>query len=180
MPLTPEKKRLRNREKARRHYWAYRAEHSAYNRQYREQHKDKLSEQHRDYYQKHREEIRAKQRPDTEEKLIKKREYERQYRAAHRAALLENGRKSYQKNRSAILVRRNDKKLATMESAARRPKPDSCEVCGGTYKISFDHCHQRNIFRGWICHACNVILGMAEDDPERLRKLISYLEQISS
>jgi len=69
------------------------------------------------------------------------------------------------------------RRLAAMEAEAGRPRPESCEVCGGTGKISFDHCHQRGIFRGWLCNGCNSILGHAHDDPQRLRMLISYLER---
>jgi len=69
------------------------------------------------------------------------------------------------------------RRLAAMEAEAGRPRPESCEVCGGTGKISFDHCHQRGIFRGWLCNGCNSILGHAHDDPQRLRMLIAYLER---
>jgi hypothetical protein len=43
--------------------------------------------------------------------------------------------------------------------------------------IHFDHCHRRGIFRGWVCFSCNTILGHAKDDPDRLRKIIAYLER---
>jgi hypothetical protein len=66
--------------------------------------------------------------------------------------------------------------------AASRPCPNACEVCGvvpekdGRRPLDFDHCHTGGIFRGWICHGCNMIVGYAKDDSERLRKLAQYLE----
>lgn len=56
-------------------------------------------------------------------------------------------------------------------------RPLNCQVCGGTGKIQFDHCHTKKVFRGWLCMSCNVILGHAKDDPERLRALANYLEK---
>jgi len=40
-----------------------------------------------------------------------------------------------------------------------------------------DHCHTTDKFRGWICFPCNIALGMFEDDPERLKKAVIYLEK---
>jgi hypothetical protein len=65
------------------------------------------------------------------------------------------------------------------ELAAGRPRPELCEVCGrppGKYALHFDHDHNTGRFRGWLCHGCNVALGMVNDDPERLRFLAQYLE----
>lgn len=64
-----------------------------------------------------------------------------------------------------------------MERRAGRPKPDLCEACGKTGKICFDHCHERNVFRGWICDSCNVTLGRMRDDIKALRDLANYLER---
>lgn len=58
-----------------------------------------------------------------------------------------------------------------------RPKPSKCEVCGQERKIVFDHCHKKNVFRGWLCYRCNIALGMVDDDIEVLIKLIKYLSQ---
>jgi len=64
------------------------------------------------------------------------------------------------------------------EAAAGRPRPGFCEICGTPKKkLHFDHCHQRGVFRGWICFSCNSVLGHVNDDPDRLRKLIAYLER---
>lgn len=54
-----------------------------------------------------------------------------------------------------------------------------CEVCGrsGDEYVRIDHCHKTGKFRGFLCHHCNVILGMCNDDPDRLRALIQYLEE---
>jgi hypothetical protein len=59
---------------------------------------------------------------------------------------------------------------------AGRPMPEMCEVCGLGGTIVFDHAHDSNRFRGWLCNACNLVLGMVNDDVVRLEKLIVYLK----
>lgn len=69
---------------------------------------------------------------------------------------------------------------ARLELRAGRPRPTVCDVCGGVGDkkgIVFDHCHQKGHFRGWLCSACNKILGFANDDPERLLRLVAYLRR---
>lgn len=58
-----------------------------------------------------------------------------------------------------------------------------CAVCNkpprGTRsatKLHVDHCHNTGRVRGLLCHACNVALGMARDNPDTLRRLAMYLE----
>jgi len=74
--------------------------------------------------------------------------------------------------------------LAKQEEVAGRPCPEFCEVCGQKNKtgkrLVFDHCHASGVFRGWLCHRCNVALGNVEDDPARLRALADYLERAAA
>lgn len=75
-------------------------------------------------------------------------------------------------------VRRAKKALRDKERVARRPRPDSCEICGyrGKQKIVFDHSHTHGKFRGWLCDRCNKVLGLSRDDPFLLTGLAWYLE----
>ena len=63
-----------------------------------------------------------------------------------------------------------------------RRKPGLCESCGASESnlkrpLMFDHDHERNTFRGWICYGCNTALGMVHDDKAVLYALIKYLDQ---
>ena len=40
-----------------------------------------------------------------------------------------------------------------------------------------DHCHETREFRGWLCINCNTGLGRFYDDPDLMRKAISYLQK---
>ena len=75
-------------------------------------------------------------------------------------------------------------KSNVLVKCARRPKdrirlfgeiPLQCEVCKSTQHICVDHCHKTKLFRGWLCHSCNVALGHVEDSSELLLKLAQYL-----
>lgn len=57
-----------------------------------------------------------------------------------------------------------------------------CRICGttdpktkrGEY-FAVDHCHATGKVRGLLCVPCNLLIGYAQDDPERLRSAIQYL-----
>ncbi len=65
-----------------------------------------------------------------------------------------------------------------VESVATRPRPEFCEACGGNGKrvLVWDHNHETGVFRGWLCHGCNLSLGHMKESPARLRALANYIE----
>lgn len=53
-----------------------------------------------------------------------------------------------------------------------------CPICkkkGNKYYL--DHNWSTGDFRGWLCNACNVALGLLKDDPAILNRAIEYLEK---
>lgn len=48
----------------------------------------------------------------------------------------------------------------------------------GKPTLRLDHNHTTGTPRGVLCNACNLIIGFASDDPQRLRNLASYLEDL--
>jgi hypothetical protein len=54
-----------------------------------------------------------------------------------------------------------------------------CDCCGAQLDdmIAIDHCHRTSMVRAIICHRCNITLGMAQDDVQRLRACADYLER---
>lgn len=67
--------------------------------------------------------------------------------------------------------------LEKREIAVGRKKPEQCELCGSMGRICYDHDHSTGNFRGWICHRCNVVLGMVKDNRELLSAMIEYLNK---
>lgn len=60
-----------------------------------------------------------------------------------------------------------------------------CAICEGeetrTMKgtilaLCVDHDHETGQIRGLLCHYCNMLLGFAQDDPERLAAAVRYLQ----
>lgn len=57
----------------------------------------------------------------------------------------------------------------------------NCDVCGDEEanlkkKLSFDHDHSTDRFRGWLCNRCNTTLGSVNDNKELLVNLAKYLD----
>lgn len=50
-----------------------------------------------------------------------------------------------------------------------------CAICPSTEDLVVDHCHDGGHVRGILCRKCNVLLGMAGDDVERLAAAVRYL-----
>ena len=63
-----------------------------------------------------------------------------------------------------------------------RKQENRCAICNRweTAKrryLSIDHDHATGKIRGLLCHKCNILLGMAEDNPQILTNAIEYLRE---
>ena len=64
------------------------------------------------------------------------------------------------------------------KSAPHQPLDRKCECCGGTVgTFFFDHCHETEVFRGWLCRSCNVGLGFLGDNIKGVEKALTYLRK---
>jgi hypothetical protein len=63
-----------------------------------------------------------------------------------------------------------------LKSRYPKPPPGDCPICG-TYTEGWvlDHCHEREVFRGYICNRCNLGLGMFYDKSVIVMKALDYL-----
>lgn len=57
-----------------------------------------------------------------------------------------------------------------------------CAICGGPpngagKRLHIDHCHQTGRVRGLLCSKCNTMIGLADNDPCRLRDAADYLKE---
>ena len=134
----------------------------------------------------HREEIRAHGRAArlawTPEQHAKDQEKSRRFYIAHREENLTRIKKSRAADRPKWNAYSVNSRKRKREKLAGRPRPELCEICGrppiGKWKVlHFDHDHETGAFRGWICHKCNTALGLADDDPKILLKLVEYLKR---
>ncbi|MEU2657333.1 endonuclease VII domain-containing protein [Streptomyces sp. NPDC007325] len=51
-----------------------------------------------------------------------------------------------------------------------------CRICPAARPIHVDHRHGTGRVRGVLCFNCNSAIGKLGDDPDALRRAISYLE----
>ena len=52
-----------------------------------------------------------------------------------------------------------------------------CGLCGRKRDLVIDHNHKTNEFRDLLCVACNIGLGLFNDDPKLLLKAVFYLKR---
>lgn len=173
----------------------------AYRKRQRERRKEAINAAKRRYRSKNRDKINAAQRERrnlNKEEVAARRKLNRQANPEAYKAMV---KRTVDKNRAHINeharlkareFRKTDaykvkKKLELerfhrkRELLAGRPKPVKCEMinCDKT-DVVYDHCHATNSFRGWPCNHCNVILGLAGDNPDLLRELADYLERFAA
>lgn len=59
------------------------------------------------------------------------------------------------------------------------PEGTNCAVCNKPQTIKnrlvFDHCHEKNVFRGYCCNSCNRSIGVLGDNIPGLLNVINYL-----
>ena len=55
------------------------------------------------------------------------------------------------------------------------PSDSRCQCCGTVARLSLDHCHASNTFRGFLCMSCNVSIGKLSDSEEGLRRALDYI-----
>jgi hypothetical protein len=104
------------------------------------------------------------------------RERNRRYRAAYPEHTRETARKAKLKKKYGLTAAEYDALLADQGGG--------CAICagiepGGRWNTRFfvDHDHITGAVRGLLCNRCNVVLGNADDDPDRLRRAAAYLEE---
>lgn len=71
--------------------------------------------------------------------------------------------------------------FTNMYNRLMKEQDNCCAICGkhiSTLDQAFDvdHDHLTMKLRGLLCNACNTSLGLMDDDPSRLRRAATYLE----
>lgn len=56
-------------------------------------------------------------------------------------------------------------------------KSGTCQLCDQHAKLTQDHCHSTGLTRDPLCRRCNLMLGLAHDRPDILRRAAAYLER---
>ncbi|AKJ71905.1 endonuclease [Tsukamurella phage TIN4] len=83
-------------------------------------------------------------------------------------------------SKRASNYKRRTKNFWTEEEYQKAYKEQSgcCFSCGDYHeKLVGDHCHQSNKARHLLCNRCNLMIGLAKEDPEVLRNAAQYCEE---
>lgn len=54
--------------------------------------------------------------------------------------------------------------------------PEKCDICKGDGRLYFEQDERFNKNKFWTCIKCTGILGLINESPEMLERLISYLK----
>lgn len=82
---------------------------------------------------------------------------------------------------------KNGKSISILEKvkwAGTRPVDFSdftCPIClkttiAGITKVVLDHNHETGGVRGWLCESCNTGIGRFDDNPEMVKRAVTWLE----
>ena len=160
-------------------------------RRYREANREKLRRLSRERYARNPERAREMARASRQRNLASARERNRRWMATHPEYRSKYGSDPAVKERERARRANPDFRLRKA-AVAYCVSPCSlrylydeqegrCAVCyseltpGKTTVV--DHDHRTGRVRGFLCQRCNVVLGMARDDPSILRSAIRYLSQ---
>jgi hypothetical protein len=88
--------------------------------------------------------------------------------------------KVYYDNRCKECCKSIEQEKKALKKKHRYPDSNVCDCCGiiCTEKLMFDHCHDKLIWRGWLCRSCNVGIGMLGDNISGLKQAIEYLKKV--
>lgn len=141
-------------------------------KEWRKHNKDKVNAQARRYRAKHPDKVAAIKKKYRQINLEVVREKDARAKRNWRHENPEAYR-LWQERLKVERVRRQEKQ-------AGRPRSEICDLCKRSETTVYDHCHKTGIFRGWLCHRCNRVLGSVYDDIDLLQSMIIYLQENQS
>lgn len=171
-----------------------RARNRAYNKKWRAKNKDRLATAKKIWAAKNADHIRAYNLAYS--KTPERIEYQRNFRAMERAndpvAVRDRQRAFYRARRdrdpeatAKIYFRRSVRKYGLTPETYDdifRAQDFKCAICKtpdapDKRAWQIDHCHKTMKVRGILCRNCNLMLGMALDNPDTLLSAAGYVER---
>ena len=96
---------------------------------------------------------------------------------ANKERTLTNSRAWQAANKDKVKADHKEWRDNKFKALTGRKRPKVCDVCKRRgRRIHYDHCHKTGLFRGWLCHGCNLALGGVADSAKILRQLADYLD----
>ena len=149
---------------------------------YRENNKDKISEKCRQYYQKHKEQIKKNVKQYNEKNKEQQKIKSKQYREDNKENILKQKKEYRENNKEKIkLYNKTDNFIKSNKISKWKRRgliedyniiyeifmgASHCDDCNVELTIDtkitsttkcMDHCHTTGLYRGIVCHSCNLI-----------------------
>ena len=161
---------------------AAKAKRDAYQRAYRERHREELNAKAAQYRESHRKELAAASRAWHAANRERASARSRRYREEHAEELRAKKREYHATHRKESAA---SKRLATFGvtqqqyDAMLALHDGGCWICGGVNKsgrdLAVDHCHRTGIVRGLLCSNCNSGIGKIGDTAAAVQRAADYL-----
>ena len=145
--------------------------------------KNSITAYQKKYRADHREKNKGYMKVWLENNKDRKREMDRKYHAAHveiiRKRVKEWSNRNPHRAMDNWLKSKYGITLAQYNAMIESQK-GVCKICGGKGEIKrrlhVDHCHSTGKVGGLLCYYCNLMLGLARDNPETLKNAARYLK----
>ena len=167
---------------------------------YQRNHREQTRERQRKYEERHGERVRAEKRQRyadisaDPEKAAERREVAHQYYLANRDRILAQKREKKQEYNGYRRRSEHGEDLAVIFDELWKAQNGKCYLCGDpldrekSRAIHLDHDHRccsyarscERCRRGLACDGCNRLIGLARDDPNRLRLIADNLERANA
>jgi hypothetical protein len=141
-------------------------------RVWRTENPEHVKDYQRQWSDKNRESVNQKARERWAANPELYRERNRRKTAQRRQELNQQAREWRQKNPVKILMQRY---RAPEHEVLRVLASETCEACGSTEQLHFDHDHSTGVLRGRLCRGCNIAVGALRDSPDIVFSLGRYL-----
>ena len=139
--------------------------------------KEQISEKNRKYHAAHKEEISERKKRWAIENPEKVNKFQRNNPEKHREHV-RNFRIRNPEKMAAYSRKQNYDVTQGWFEGKLEEQNGKCAICFSVFgKPSVDHNHKTNQPRGLLCHSCNVFLGFAHEDIQRLASAIEYLRK---
>lgn len=67
--------------------------------------------------------------------------------------------------------------ISSEEYDRKHKDAGQCPICGFSGKLHLDHNHSTGQIRDFLCPNCNTALGLLNEDPERMERMIAYVRK---
>ncbi|MFA6991928.1 MAG: endonuclease VII domain-containing protein [Candidatus Gracilibacteria bacterium] len=156
---------------------------------HREKNREKQKAKSLDYYYKNKAKCKKRNKEWIKKNYELWKSYGKKYRNKNFNLISKREKEYYKNNSEKILFKSFECRLKkfniTIEQYTDMLKRQKglCAICGckgnnknlKLFDLVLDHCHKSGRVRGLLCTTCNLMLGHAKDDKNKLQKAIDYL-----